>query len=399
MAAASSVLLHVQHLLGIGHLQRTLRIADALARDGVDVTLVSGGMPTMLPRDSAIRFVQLPPIRAYDARFALCDADGRPIGDALRERRCNMLLATFAEVRPAAVVIEGFPFARRAFRFELDPLIAAVKAARPRPPLLCSLRDIIIVRNDPERHRVIAARVRDDFDAVLVHGDPAFIPLDMSFPAAREIADRLIYTGYVDPPEDVPAPVPSDEAHGVVVSAGGGAAGNALLEAALAARLAGCCAGMPWLLLTGTNLPETDVAALRQAAPAGVAVERFRPGLLGVLRRCRVSVSQAGYNTVLDILAAGVPAVLVPFSAERETEQLLRAERLAALGRAGLVRESDLSGQSLAAAIGRAISCKPTAIAVARDGARRSARAIAAMIDAQGGDGFAAAALEGIIAR
>ena len=40
-----SVLFHVQYLLGIGHLQRTLRIADALVRHGIAVTLVSGGPP------------------------------------------------------------------------------------------------------------------------------------------------------------------------------------------------------------------------------------------------------------------------------------------------------------------------------------------------------------------
>lgn len=197
---SAAVLFHVQHLLGIGHLQRTLRIAEALARQGIAVTLVSGGPPAALPRNSAIRFVPLTPVRALDARFELVDGAGRPIDDALREERRAALLAAFAEARPDAVVIEGFPFARRAFRFELEPLIAAVRAAAPRPRLLCSLRDIVVMRDDPLRHREIVERVRRDFDAVLVHGDPGFVPLDASFPAAPEIADRLIYTGYVFPP-------------------------------------------------------------------------------------------------------------------------------------------------------------------------------------------------------
>ena len=59
-----------------------------------------------------------------------------------------------------------------------------------------------------------------------------------------------------------------------------------------------------------------------------------------MLRRCRVSVSQAGYNTVLDILAARAAAVVVPFASGRETEQSLRAERLAARGVLELVREN-----------------------------------------------------------
>jgi predicted glycosyltransferase len=80
-----SILFHVQYLLGIGHLQRSLRIANALARDGFAVTLVCGGAPVAeLAAEPSIRVVQLPPIRARDARFELGDSAGRPVDDALR---------------------------------------------------------------------------------------------------------------------------------------------------------------------------------------------------------------------------------------------------------------------------------------------------------------------------
>jgi predicted glycosyltransferase len=375
-----SILFHVQYLLGIGHLQRSLRIANALARDGFAVTLASGGVPVAeLMADPSIRIVQLPPIRARDARFELEDGAGRPVDDALRGARRAALLAAFAAARPDAVIIEGFPFARRAFRFELDPLIAAVRAAEPRPRLICSVRDIVTTRDDPARHHEIVERVLREFDAVLVHGDPALIPFEASFPAARDIADRLIYTGYVSPPAE-PATETQAAGGGVVVSAGGGAAGRALLDAALEARRQGCLAGLPWLLLAGTNLPEAEFAALRRAAPPFVTIERFRRDFAGLLRGCRASVSQAGYNTVLDILAARARAVLVPFAAARETEQLMRAERLMALGVAELVRESELTPANLAAAIERAAAREPPKLALDTAGATRSARLIAALV-------------------
>ncbi|HEY8874781.1 MAG TPA: glycosyltransferase [Stellaceae bacterium] len=407
----ASVLFYVQHLLGIGHLQRALRIAEALVRNGVAVTLVSGGAPVALPRDKAIRFVQLTPVRALDARFELVDGIGRPIDDALREDRRSALIDAFAAARPDGVIIEGYPFARRAFRFELEPLIAAVRAARPRPRLICSVRDIVVMRDEPRRHRDIAQRVRRDFDAVLVHGDAAFIPFEASFPAAPEIADRVLYTGYVSPPPEampelMPGAMPGGE---VVVSAGGGAAGHALLKAALAARRSGCLAELPWRLITGTNLPEADFAALCEDTPANVVIERFCYNFVGLLRGCRVSVSQAGYNTVLEILAAHTRAVLVPFAAERETEQLVRAERLAVLGAVELVRESALSASALAAAIERAAAREPARVAIDTDGAAKSARLIAAMlrpVDGPGeclvapsGEAFVAGASQGIIAR
>ena len=372
----------VQYLLGVGHLQRALRIAEALVADGMDVTLACGGPPSPLPRDSRIRFVQLPPVRARDASFTLVDETGAPLDEPLRERRRAALLDAFAEAQPGAVVLEGFPFARRAFRFELDPLIAAARAARPRPRLFSSIRDILVARDNPARDREVVERVGRDFDAVLVHGDPALIPLDASFAAAPQIADRIAYTGYVTAAGDG-AGAPAGEGE-VLVSAGGGAAGRLLLETALAARRRGALADRRWRFLAGPNLPAADFAGLQAAAPAGVAVERFRHDLMSLLRGCRVSVSQAGYNTALETLLSGARAVFVPFAAGQETEQLVRAERLAALGRAELVRESELSPQLLAAAIERAAAREPPALTIDSDGAARSARLIAGRTGAAG---------------
>ncbi|HWD60444.1 MAG TPA: glycosyltransferase [Stellaceae bacterium] len=376
------VLFHVQYLLGIGHLQRSLRIAEALVEAGVAVTLVQGGPPVPeLARARGIEIVQLPPIRARDATFALVDAAGEPLGDALRAARRDRLLAAFADAKPGAVVVEGFPFARRAFRFELDPLIAAAKAAGV--PVVSSVRDIPTVRADPARLAEIVARVRNDFAGVLVHGDPGFIPFDAAFPAAPEIAGRLHYTGYVAsdgprasrPPNDaeLAAETAAVREGEVLVSVGGGAAGRALVLAALAARRQGCFAERGWRILAGASVGDGELAALRAAAPPGVALERFRTDFAALLRDCHVSVSQAGYNTVLDLLAARVPAVLVPFAAERETEQTIRAEHLASRGAAVLLRESELAPASLAAAIETAAARDPAPLALDVDGARRSA--------------------------
>jgi len=385
-----SVLFYVQHLLGIGHLRRSLRIVDALAREGIGVTLVSGGEPlSALACTSAERMIQLPPIRALDAGFkVLVDGMGRPVDDELRTARRSALLAAFAGEQPDVVLIEAFPFGRRAFRFELDGLIEAAWSRRPRPLIICSLRDIVVVHDDPRRPMEIVNRVRTDFDFVLVHGDPAFIPLEDSFPLASKIRDRLIYTGYIGEAHGGEAHGAGDAAHSdeiagrdeVVVSAGGGAVGGALLMIAVETRRQGCLANLRWRLLAGPNLPQPEFGALADRLPEGVVLERYRADFPQMLRRCRVSVSQAGYNTVLDILAARAAAVVVPFASGHETEQSLRAERLAARGVLELVREDQLSPEQLASAIDRAISAHPATIAIDTGGARRSAVLIADMI-------------------
>jgi predicted glycosyltransferase len=379
---SGAVLFYVQHLLGIGHLRRALYLVNALAEQGIRVTLVSGGEPLPeLAGAAAERIVQLAPIRARDASFRdLVDNDNRPIDDALRAKRRLALLDAFAAAQPDAVIIEAFPFGRRAFRFELDPLIEAARARRPRALVLCSLRDIVVAPEKAERRHEIVARVRAAFDAVLVHGDPALISLEASFPQASEIASRVFYTGYVGAPADSPGADGGSGDGEVLVSAGGGAMGGALLTAALEARRLGCLANVDWRLLAGPNLPAAEFAALAGALPQGVTIERYRRDFPQLLRRCRVSVSQAGYNTVLDILAAGTAAVLVPFAEMRETEQALRAERLAARGVVEVVAQSELSPRRLAAAIGRAARQRPGALAIDTAGARRTALLVAGMI-------------------
>ncbi|MGH7047890.1 MAG: glycosyltransferase family protein [Stellaceae bacterium] len=377
-----SVLFYVQHLLGIGHLRRALYLCEALSAEGIAVTLVSGGEPLPeLGSAVAARVVQLSPIRAQDASFArLVDNAGQPPDDRLRTARCAALLAAFAAAAPDAVIIEAFPFGRRAFRFELDPLIAAARARHPRALVLCSLRDIIVAPPDAARRRAIVERVRADFDAVLVHGDPALIPLDASFPEAGEITGRLRYTGYVAAPV---GPIAADATVGadeVLVSAGGGAVGATLLATALEARRRGCLAGLRWRLLTGPNLPEDAFLALGGRLAANVVIERYRHDFPALLRRCRVSVSQAGYNTVLEILAARAAAVVVPFAEGRESEQTLRAERLAARGVIDLVPAGDLVPERLAAAIEGAAAHRPAALAFDTEGAPRTARLVAALI-------------------
>jgi predicted glycosyltransferase len=388
---ARRVLFHVQHLLGIGHWRRAAALADAMQRAGLAVTVLAGGTPEAADgaaaNEGGFATIQLPPARAADAGFkTILDESGRPIDDAFRARRRELVLAAFARVRPHVLLIESFPFGRRAFRFELLPLIAAARQAAPRPAILASVRDVLVARDDPARAAAIVDTVRRDFDAVLVHGDPALIGLAASFPAAAAIADRLHYTGYVAGPEGADDGVSG--AGEVIVSAGGGAVGLALLRAALAARPLSPLAGARWRLIAGPHLPAADYAALAADAAAetagGVVLERFRDDFPALLRRCTLSISQAGYNTTLDIVRARARAIVVPFAAAGETEQEMRSALLARRGILHVLSETELAGpgggERLATAIGRALAAPaPAGLDVRLDGAAATAAFIAGL--------------------
>jgi predicted glycosyltransferase len=98
------------------------------------------------------------------------------------------------------------------------------------------------------------------------------------------------------------------------------------------------------------------MAQLRRAAPTGVVVEPARPDFVQLIANCRLSISQAGYNTLMELIAVGASAVVVPFAQAAETEQTLRAELLAKQGLVEIVREDALDPSALAVAIDRALA-------------------------------------------
>jgi predicted glycosyltransferase len=363
------VLIWVQHLLGSGHLRRALILAEAMAERGLETTIASGGPPLAWPAPPGVRIEQLPPVRAADIAFsALLGEDGRPLDDALRTARRERLLALLAEIRPQVLLTEMFPFGRSAFRFELEPVLEAACALRPRPWILASVRDILVSKPAPERFRWMRDLALARYHRILVHADPQLVPFDLTFPFAAELAGLLVYTGYVAPPMDAP---PTDEGRGeVLVSAGGGRVAGRLLELAIAARALSRHQEVPWRLIGGEG---SEVLA-----GSGVILDRQRPDFQALLANCLLSVSQAGYNTVVEALKLGKPMVLVPFATPSETEQTIRAERLARLGLAEMIGESELSPPVLAAAVDRALDAPgPLAHAFALDGAGRSADLVA----------------------
>ena len=374
---SARILIAVTHLLGIGHLVRARQLARALAGAGHQVTLASGGMPDG-KATADYRFAQLPPVRTQGTDFRnLLDETGEAATPERLAARREQLVALVSELSPDIVITEHFPFGRRQLAGEFLALIAAVKAANSRALALSSIRDVLVAPERPDRLAETAGRIAVLFDAVLIHGDPGVLPLEASWPVTPEIAGKLVYTGYLAELPALPASAVGTSGT-ILVSGGGSAAALPLFETVIAA--ARLLPQRPFHLLIGRGVSESDFAALRQSAPANVRVEWARPDFPALLAGCALSLSQAGYNTALDLLQAGRPALLVPFDAGNETEQALRAT---ALERAGLARVVKLveGPQGLVAAIETALAQgDPPAAKVDLGGAAGTVAAIARLL-------------------
>ena len=375
------LLFHVESLLGGGHAQRTAAIARACVDQGFDVMVASGRRPG----DEHLRWLALPQLGIRGQDFStLVDESGQAADEKLLAGRRRRLLTAASEFRPQAIVIDTWPFGRRRFSFELEPLAQWARSASPPAQVVCSLRDIPQPKGKARRIEEIFDRLRRYCDHVLIHGSPEADLLSLAFPAILHL-DRANsgpsrhWSGYVM----------AAQGHGlwqegpqVLVSGGGGGVSLKLLRTAIAARPLSSLAEADWLLLVGPRLAQADFADLCRQAPAGVRVERNRSDFPALLSKCRLSISQAGYNTVCDLLATGAPAVLVPYSEGEEVEQTLRAAWMERSGRALAVAEKELSAETLATALERAQRLRPQPLAPSHlRGAEQSALLLAQWIE------------------
>jgi predicted glycosyltransferase len=369
----------VTHLLGSGHLARAAALAAAVTEAGHAARVISGGMPVAVFTDRLVDLVQLPPVQVRGTDFAdLRDAAGNPIDAAYRAERRDRIVAFLNEFEPTVLITELFPFGRRSLKAEFEAALAAARALRPRPAVLASIRDVLAPPGSPAKAIYAAEMLGRHYDAVLVHGDFAALPLSQSWPVDDALARHLHDTGYLEDARPGPSvqPGPRDPLR-IVVSGGGSAAGLPLFFAAIAAA-PHLPEGASLHLLVGQAVHAEAFAALCEAAAGKrILVERVRPDFRALLAGAGVSVSRAGYNTVLDVAATGVAPVLVPFAEGGEREQTIRATALAEAGFAETVPERELSGARLAQAIRAAIGRRPDTFAARRDGKARSAVLVA----------------------
>lgn len=375
-----AALFYCQHSLGMGHLVRSLALAAGLAERFRVVLLNGGPLPARLRVPRTVELVDLPPL-GYDTSMHLVSRDRRRTPERAQRLRGEIILRTYASLRPQLVLTELFPFGRKKFASELLPLLEAVRAVGPsRPIVACSLRDILVQRDPRDDERAIETANRY-FDAILVHSDPLFARLEESLHQSTRLRVPVLYTGFVDAHPESNWELATRRKRTIIVSAGGGLVGESLLRTSIEAHALLEQPGdtVPMKLVTGPFLPEPARRYLRvlSRGKKHLLLRTFVPDLSHELRTAAASISQCGYNTALDILRSGVPALVVPFADGQESEQTDRARRLERAGALRFLEARELTPQRLAEEIRALLRFQPRRLRLDLDGRRKSARILA----------------------
>jgi predicted glycosyltransferase len=374
------LLFYCQHSLGLGHLARSLRLAEGLSAR-FDVLLLNGGrFPAGTRIPAGVAVLNLPPLGHDDANELVSHDPAYTVEAACAERR-RLILDALDDTAPAVVLIEMYPFGRRKFEFELLPLLDAVAALGDRrPQVVCSLRDILVQRPiGQQKHDERASRrLNASFDAIVMHADPEFATLEESFRPLTPLRVPVHYTGFVAPPAPAPADLPLAR---LIVSSGGGMVGEPLVRAAVEThRDLFIRIGLRTTVVAGPFLPAPVWEWLQQQARRSPVLDAVRrvDDLAAEIGRSALSLSQGGYNTTMDLLRAGTPAVVVPYADGSEDEQTRRTSRLAELGVLRMVPATELTADRLLPELIAAAESRPAPVTLDLSGAETTARILAA---------------------
>jgi predicted glycosyltransferase len=348
-----NIIFYCQYVWGMGHLVRSLEFARALADH--DVTLIAGGQQVEIDLPDHVRLVRLPVLYMNEQFTRLIPGDSNQSVDEVQHRRRQIIYSLFDEKKPDLFIVELYPFGRSIFGTELEPLLQHIREDKfGNVKVVCSLRDILVEKKDPSAYENrVLQKLNRYFDVLLIHSDPGLQRLDETFSRAADIKIAQKYTGFItqraDPAAGLRLRQDLKVAAGeklLVASAGGGRSGfkllNAILDAfellreQIPARLEVFC---------GPFMDQKEYEQLAARSAPGRRIRRYTKRFVDYLSAADLSVSLAGYNTCMNLLVTGVPALVFPYA--RQQEQPMRAEKIKKFLPMAVLDEADMQPERL----------------------------------------------------
>jgi predicted glycosyltransferase len=366
-------------LIGLGHLRRTLSIANRLADlEPASSSLIVTGSPVvpwfgMPPRVDILKLPGWTRDEQGDRRAGGLALD---VG-GLHAVRAGIELAVASSFEADVAVVDKLPLGPGG---ELTQALEALRGF-PRCRVVLGLRDI---DDAPERVRKewgpeMRAAIERYYDAILVYG-PSSAPDAIRSVGWTDLTVPVHHVGYLGwPMSHQPAPdLPSGY---LLATVGGGHDGFRLLEGVLKA-VALEPLPCPTVAISGPLMAKPQIQRLRRLATGiDAQVIEFRGDMDRVLAGARAVVGMAGYNTVAEIMRARRPGLLVPRTRPSQ-EQLVRARTVADHDSYDMLHPDDLTPERMRAALGRLLELpRPAAPPDEFEGAERAARVLSALAD------------------
>ncbi len=330
---APRILFYTHDSVGLGHLRRTLTLAETLSQRLPDASflLASGSEASLrfrLPK--GLEVVKLPSVgKGSEGEYTSRRLPGGLPG-LIRIRRA-LLLELVESYRPHLMVVDNKVLGVAG---ELEPALRRLREVGGRAVL--GLRDII---DSPERvakewsRKEIRKALTQSYDEVCVYGCPRVYDMRHEYPVPKELRENIKYVGYVVRPQtglrflSIPRLRPQ-----LLVTVGGGEDGAERVERCLDA-LALSPPDWDTVVVLGPLLDSSRTRRIKRRARAmdHVTIYGFYEDMPRLYEASSAAVTMAGYNTMSELVRSRIPTILLPRTTPRE-EQLIRARQFEKLG-------------------------------------------------------------------
>ncbi len=355
------ILMYSHDSYGLGHLRRTLALAEAFvgADPSTSVLILTGSTVSGTFRMSpGIDLVKLP--SAIKVASGVYEASRMSVDfENLKDLRSALILSAVKAFDPDAFIVDKSPLGMKR---EVYPALKFLRKKRPSTLTVLGLRDVMddpaLIRRNWREGR-IAPAIEDFYDTILVYGPrEVYDPLP-EYGLSDATLRRCHYVGYVGRTSTLDET--SDLAFQpgyVLVTAGGGGDGFDLIKNYLES-LRRPEPAFESLVVTGPMMDDESKMEIEHLARGlRVRVMEFRADMECLIHRAGAVVSMGGYNSTIELLAARKRALIVP-RVEPRVEQLIRAERLSRLGLVEMIHPDDLTPETMRARVERLLERDP----------------------------------------
>lgn len=323
------LLFYSHNLYGLGHIVRSLRIAEAaLQIGGCECCLLTGcRVLDCLEMDPRIRLVRLPPVVQRGIVLEGASADSGP---GVMSERGRQIVEFSRRWMPAAFLVDSLPLGLGG---ELRGVLSAARDENWNSRFVWGVPYAEGTRFRLPRSRDIRTCLAQ-YESAIAYTDPSSHEVFGEFQATDFLPPRCEYVGYVTDAVDRTTPARPPQIVGLT---GGGVGGRRLLAWILAATESQRAAGSARLRFVVGALGDVEQAESLTAGQPNVELLATAT-VAQAVRGASLVIARAGYNSAYTLVRSELPLILVPLPTN-DDEQYARARRLSRLPAVWMIDE------------------------------------------------------------
>lgn len=336
-----NILMYSHDTYGLGHIRRTMAIANHLRKVHANVLILTGSpIAGRFQFPEQVDFVRIPGmIKKTNDEYQSLSI--RIEQEKALEIRTNIILATAKTFKPDLFIVDKEPLG---LKKEVLPTLEWLKKEGQKCKTVLGLRDIMdeskVTRKD-WREKDIYNHLEKLYDEIWVYGNKEIYDSISQYNIPKTIHPKVQFTGYIKRKSVSLGKKTSvrkryrilnDDVF-VLVTTGGGGDGSEVLEHYLDMHdFYPTSLPLKSIIITGPFMPKKTREMIRKKAKKfGIKTLPFHAKIEELMAAADIVVSMGGYNTICEILSQKTPALIIPRESPRK-EQLIRAESLQGVG-------------------------------------------------------------------